>query len=225
MNHDRQLIFRGKGEAVPVFAITGFQQHRALRLQEPEYGLPIVGRENELAQIAEKISLCLKNQGQVIGITGEPGIGKSRLVAESIRFARMQKMVGYGGACQSDGTQVSYLVWKPIWSAFFDLDPETPLRRQVRSLEGEISDLAPDRQEALPLLGELLGLPLSQNDFTQALEPKHRRTALEALLLDCLRAKAREISEGGGGLLLVLEDVHWIDAASHDLLEGRAGYP
>jgi len=210
---------KGKGETVPVFAITGFQHHRVLRLQEPPYGLPMVGRETELTLIASKISITLSGQGQMVGITGEPGIGKSRLVAEAIHLARGQGLVGYGGACQSDGIQTPYLVWKPIWWAFFDLDPEAPLRRQVRSLEGEIDDLAPDRLEALPLLGELLGLPLPENDFTQALEPKHRRTALEALLLDCLRARAREISDGGGGLLLVLEDVHWIDSASHDLLE------
>jgi len=143
-------------------------------------------------------------------------LGKSRLVAEAIRLARTQGLEGYGGACQSDGTQTSYLVWKPIWWAFFDLDPEAPLRRQVHNLESEIEYLAPDRLGALPLLGELLGLSLQENDFTQALEPKHRRTALEALLLDCLRARARE---AGKGLLFVLEDLHWIDSASHDLLE------
>ena len=89
----------------------------------------------------------------------------------------------------------------------------------MRNLEGEVDDLAPDRLDALPLLGELLGLALPENNFTQALEPKHRHTALEALLLDCLRARAREAGEEGKGLLLVLEDLHWIDAASRELLE------
>jgi adenylate cyclase len=210
---------KGKAEPVPIFAITGLEQRRALRLQEPAYALPMVGREAELAIIADKISLVLSNHSQVVGITGDPGMGKSRLVAEAIHLARARGLVGYGGACQSDGVQTSYLVWKPIWWAFFDLDPEAPLRRQVRNLEGEVDDLAPDRMEALPLLGELLSLPLPENDFTQALEPKHRRTALEALLLDCLRARAREAARDGGGLLFVLEDVHWIDSASHDLLE------
>jgi adenylate cyclase len=213
------IRLKGKAEPIPVFAITGVQQHRAIRLQEPNYALPMVGREVELATIAEKVALALHNQGQVVGIIAEPGMGKSRLVAEAIRLARAKGLEGYGGACQSDGTQTPYLVWKPIWSAFFDLDPEAPLRRQVRNLEGEVDDLAPDRLDALPLLGELLGLALPENSFTQALEPKHRRTALEALLLDCLRARAHEAGEDGKGLLLVLEDLHWIDAASRDLLE------
>ena len=213
------IQLKGKAEPIPVFAVTGIQQQRAIRLQEPTYALPMVGREAELKIIAEKIELVLKSQGQVIGITAEPGMGKSRLVSEAIRLARAKGLEGYGGACQSDGTQTPYLVWKPIWSAFFDLDPEAPLRRQVRNLEGEVEDLAPERLEAVPLLGELLGLQIPENEFTQALEPKHRCTALEALLLDCLRARAGEAGEDGGGLLLVLEDLHWIDAAAGALLE------
>jgi adenylate cyclase len=213
------IPLKGKAEPVPVFAIAGIQKHRAIRLQEPAYALPMVGRENELASIAARIDLVLQNHGQVVGIKAEAGMGKSRLVAEAIRLARTKGMEGYGGACQSDGTQTPYLVWKPIWSGFFDLDPEAPLRRQVRNLEGEVEDLAPDRLEALPLLGEMLGLPLPENDFTQSLEPRHRCTALEALLLDCLRARAAEAGAEGKGLLLVLEDLHWIDAVSRDLLE------
>jgi adenylate cyclase len=213
------IALKGKAEPVPVFAITGLQKHRAIRLQEPAYALPMVGREKELAVFAEKIDLALKSHGQVVGIKAEAGLGKSRLVAEAIRLARTRGLEGYGGACQSDGTRSPYLVWKPIWSGFFDLDPEAPLRRQVRNLEGEVEDLAPDRLEALPLLGELLGLPLPENEFTQALEPRHRCTALEALLLDCLRARAAETAEEGQGLLLVLEDLHWIDPVSRDLLE------
>ena len=87
----------------------------------------MVGREAEMAVIASKMDLALHGQGQVVGITAEPGMGKSRLVAEVIHLARAKGLEGYGGACQSDGTQTPYLVWKPIWSAFFDLDPEAPL--------------------------------------------------------------------------------------------------
>jgi predicted ATPase len=62
-------------------------------------------------------------------------------------------------------------------------------------------------------------LNLPENDFTRNLEPQYRKSTLEALLIDCLRAAAREAQDDGSGLLLVLEDLHWIDALSHDLLE------
>jgi adenylate cyclase len=211
------ILLKGKAEPLPVFAVIGAQQRRAIRLQEPTYALPMVGRQATLHTITTKIDLVLQGQGQVVGIVAEAGLGKSRLVAEVIRAARRNGFVGYGGACQSDGMNTPYLVWKPIWSAFFDVDPELPLRKQLRHLEGEIEDRAPARVAALPLLGAVLGLPIPDNDFTQTLDPQTRKSALHILLEDCLKTAAREEP-----LLLVFEDLHWIDALSHDLLEDLA---
>ena len=167
--------------------------------------------------INDRLDLTLHGNSQVIGIVAEAGMGKSRLVAEVIRQARRKGFAGYGGACQSDAIHTPYQVWKSIWSAFFDVDPAAPLRKQIRLLEGEIEDRAPERVQALPLLGILLNLAIPDNEFTQTLEPKYRQSALNALLEDCLRAAAREEP-----LLIVLEDLHWIDAVSHDLFEELA---
>lgn len=208
------IRMKGKGEPQPVFAVTGVSHHRATRLPEPAYRLPMVGRQQELSSIDGKLKLALQGQGQVIGITAEAGMGKSRLVAEVIRLARKRGFVGYGGACQSSGTNTPYLVWRPIWQAFFDLDPEMPQRKQMRLLEGELDDRVPERVDSLPLLSLVLDLPLPENEFTQSLEPKDRKSALESLLEDCLKSAAAETP-----LLIVLEDLHWIDALSHDLLE------
>jgi predicted ATPase len=141
-------------------------------------------------------------------------MGKSRLAAEAIRLARKKGFVGFGGVCQSDSVNTPYQAWKSIWSAFFDVDPEMPLRKQIRWLENEIEDRAPERVEALPLLGVLLNMEIPDNDFTKTLEPKYRLSALKALLEDCLRAAAKDEP-----LLIIIEDLHWIDALSHDLLE------
>ena len=94
-----------------------------------------------------------------------------------------------------------------------------PLRKQVRALEGELRDRSPEQVDALPLFGAILGLPFADNDFTRALQPKDRKTQLETVLVECLQSAAREAGEEGGGLLLVLEDLHWIDPVSFDLLE------
>jgi adenylate cyclase len=213
------IVLKGKAQPVPVFAVLGTQQHRAIRLQEPTYALPMVGREHEMALLAEKLAAVLRGHGQIIGITAEAGMGKSRLVAEAIRLARRNKLIGYGGTCQLDGINTPYLVWQAIWNAFFDLEPALPLRKQIRSLEGELEDRAPDHLDALPLLGTILGLPLPDNDFTRALQPKDRKAQLETVLIKCLESAVREAAEDGGGLLLVLEDLHWIDPVSFDFLE------
>ncbi|HMB21930.1 MAG TPA: tetratricopeptide repeat protein [Anaerolineales bacterium] len=211
------LPLKGKAEPLPIFALTGERKQRAIRLQEPTYALPMVGREKELQIIEEKLDLAVHGQAQVIGVTAEAGLGKSRLVAEVIRLAHRKGFAGYGGACQSDGVHTPYLVWKSIWGAFFDVDPAAPLRKQLRLLEGEIEDRTPARVQAMPLLNSLLDLDIPDNDFTYTLAPQDRKGVLHALFEDCLRAEAQETP-----LLIVVEDAQWIDALSHDLLEALA---
>jgi adenylate cyclase len=77
----RSLIpLKGKVEPLPVFAVRGALRRRAVRLEEPTYVLPMVGRAAELVQ--------------VLGITAEAGMGKSRLVAEIVRLATRAGMSG-----------------------------------------------------------------------------------------------------------------------------------
>jgi adenylate cyclase len=171
------LPIKGKAEPLPVFAVAGERQQRAIRLQEPTYTLPMVGRQAELQIIADRLDMTLQGQSQIIGIVAEAGMGKSRLVAEVIRLARKRGFVGYGGACQSDALNTPYHAWKSITAAFFDVDPAARSRKQIRVLEGEIEDRAPERVDAMPLLGILLNLEIPDNDFTKTLEPQDRQNS------------------------------------------------
>jgi len=211
------LPMKGKAEPLPVFAVTGERQQRAVRLQEPNYSLPMVGRREEMQIINDRLNLATQGKGQVIGIVAEAGMGKSRLVAEVIRLARRKGFTGFGGACQSDGVHIPYLAWKAIWQAFFEIDPEMSPRKQLRLIEGDIEDRAPSRMNAMPLLSAVLDLNIPENDFTQNLEPQIRQSALHALLEDCLKSAAMDEP-----ILIVIEDLHWVDALSHELLQELA---
>jgi adenylate cyclase len=211
------LPMKGKAEPLPVFVVTGERRRRAMRLQEPSYALPMVGRVAELERVNAKLDAAAQGKGQVIGIVAEAGIGKSRLVAEIVRSARRKGFVGYGGACQSDAIHTPYQAWKSVWQAFFEIDPEHPSRKQMRMLEGEIEDRAPERLDAMPLLNVVLDLQIPDNDFTEHLEPKTRQSSLHALLEACLKGAARDEP-----ILVVLEDLHWTDALSLELLEQLA---
>lgn len=207
------LRLKGKADLLSIFTLAGTVPHRDMHLLEPRYALPMVGRVAELRLVEEKLRLARQGRGQIVGISGEAGVGKSRLVAEVIRLARESALAGYGGACQADGVNTLYLVWRSIWCALLDVDADAP----ARGLREKLEALAPDRIDALPLLGAVLGIALPDNDFTRVLEPQYRKSALEALLVDCLGAAARVRP-----LLLILEDLHWIDPASHDLLQSIA---
>jgi adenylate cyclase len=208
------LPMKGKAEPLLVFAVMGERNQRAVRLQEPNHLLPMVGRTEALRTVAEKLDHAMRGQAQVLNVVAEAGMGKSRLVSESIRIARKKGFICYGGACQSDALHTPYLPWKTVCGALFNIDPEASAKRQIRALEGEIDDLAPDRVQSAPLLGGLLSLDIPDNSFTCTLEPQFRKSALTALIEDCLRAAAKQ-----NPLLIVIEDVHWIDGISFELLE------
>nr|MBA3530617.1 tetratricopeptide repeat protein [Ardenticatenales bacterium] len=213
------LAVKGKQEPVARFALVERHDQQTLHLSEPTYALPMVGRVAERRLIEEKLEQVRHGRGQIVGITGEAGIGKSRLVAEVIGLAQRLGFVAYGGACQSYGTNTPYLLWQPIWRAFFGLDPEAPPAQQAEALAETLQALDPALSPRLPLLQAALNLPLPDNDLTRALDTRSRKELREAFLVDCLRARARAGQVEGRFLLLVLEDCHWLDPLSHDLLE------
>ncbi|HMA35009.1 MAG TPA: tetratricopeptide repeat protein, partial [Chloroflexia bacterium] len=169
------------------------------------------------------LAAAAAGHGQIAAITAEAGLGKSRLVAEVRRRAHAAGFVSYEGEGQATGTATPYLAWTPIWRAFFDLDPAADPAAQAARLERALAALDPALVPRLPLLGRVLGLPLADNALTSSFDPGLRKASLEALLLDCLRAWAAAPTPDTGvvrPLLLVLEDCHWLDPLSADLLEG-----
>ncbi|HLF27902.1 MAG TPA: tetratricopeptide repeat protein [Anaerolineae bacterium] len=210
---------KGKAEPVAVFDLVGVKERRAVRLQEPDYALPMVGRTAELALVEQQLNQVIQGHGRIVGITGEAGMGKSRLVAEIIRLSGQRHLIGYGGECLSYGTKSAYLVWQSIWRSFFGVDPAWELNQQVNVLTRQLRLLDPELVPRLPLLSTALNLRLPDNDLTRAFDAKLRKTSLEGLLVDCLRGRAKMTPT-----LLVLEDCQWLDPLSQDLLEvlGRA---
>ena len=210
---EQQVSLKGKQEPMSVFPLYGEQKQRPIHLSEPNYHTPIIGREAEQRLLAEKLTLAQQGQAQIVAIIGEAGLGKSRLAWQAAQLAFQQGFRSYGGACQSDGLNTPYLVWKQIWTSFFALDTTHTPAQQIHHLREQVRRYVPERENALPLLGRLLALPIPENSFTEGLEPKNRQTALHVLLEDCLKQASQEAP-----LLLLIEDLHWIDALSHELL-------
>lgn len=212
------LPLKGKGEPMLVFAVLGVQQQRAIGLQEPANSLPMVGRDAERAYLEQALRDAAQGQGRVIAVVAEAGMGKSRLLAEGVRLARRAGFQGFGASCLGSGLAEPYRLWHRVLQALFDLDPSQPQRRSIRQLSLQLEEHAPEHVDAWPVLGAALGIELPDNDFTRGLQAKDRKTLLETLLLRCLTGTAREAAEEGGGLLLVLEDLHAIDTLSLSLL-------
>jgi adenylate cyclase len=130
-----RMPIKGKTEPMTVFAVAGQRRKHAIHQEEPYYALPMLGRQAELTLIEAKLELALQGKGQVIGVTVEAGMGKSRLVAEVIRLAIQRGFIGYGGACEASGANTPYLVWKSIWQALFEVTTIAPTAEQIRQIE------------------------------------------------------------------------------------------
>ena len=193
------LTVKGKTEPVDVRALAEVRARTVRRRHA--HDMPLLGRDHELATLRERLALAQAGRGQVVGVAAEAGMGKSRLIHELLGAATLPR---YEGECQSYDANGSYGVWRPIWGAILGDDPE--------AIAANLARLDPALVARLPLLGPLLGIPIEDNDLTRPFDAKLRKTSLEAMLVDVLRAAADE------PLVLVLDDIHWIDPLSEDLL-------
>ena len=217
---------KGKALPIPIAGLLGRQQKPAASLAAAAQPLPLVGRIKELALIEAQVAAARAGQGRIVAVTGAAGMGKSRLVAEVIRRGATAGFAFFVGECESYAINTSYWVWQNIWRGLFALDADAPAAaqgtgdpavsahaQQIARLQTALRQINPTLVSRLPLLGRLFNLPIPDNDLTAAFDAKLRKTSLEALLVDCLRGLAARRP-----LLIVLEDMHWMDALSQDLL-------
>lgn len=210
------LRVKGKSEPLRVLQLCG-ERTEIGQAFEYEYQLPVVGRAQELAAIQLLIERAANGRGQVLVLSAEAGIGKSRLAYETLHRAVIAGFEDYRGECPSHGINNSYLVWHTIWRAFFGIENEAPLEMQIEQVESQLRAIQPHLVARAPLLGAALNLPIPENDLTRSLDARVRKQSLEGLLVECVRARTAEQP-----CAFLLEDCHWLDALSHDLLEALA---
>jgi predicted ATPase/class 3 adenylate cyclase len=205
--------FTPKGKSDPVtphalLGATGRAPVRAIR-----HRLPMFGRADDLAHLLARLDQSVSGEGRIVGIAAEAGVGKSRLVAELVRAARRRGELVVVGECQAAGATSAYFAWREIWRMLFGLSEDDPEEVQVARLEAELEAVDPALVARAPLLEPVVGLTLPDGELTASLDAKVRKTSLESLLVTFLRARAAHRP-----VVIVLEDCHWLDELSRDLL-------
>lgn len=199
-NYLGAIPVKGRVEPLPVSAAIGRQKTHLTAL----FNTPLVGREEFL----ETLHALLHAPGQILRLEGVAGVGKSHLAAV---FAEQVAASGWQtatGLCQSISQGTAYTPWRQLLLTLLGL-AELPEAAQIAQLREQVADANPTWETRLPLLGEVLGLPLPDNALTAGLDPKLRQQALSALVAEIVQTWAARQP-----LLLVLEDVHWLDEAS-----------
>ena len=182
-----------------------------------------IGRKQELDLMVQAYQKARAGSGQVVGIVGEAGVGKSRLLLEFRRSLSTGECTLLTGQCVQFGRNMAYLPLLDLLRSYFglnDLADETQARQRL--LE-KIKELDEHLLVHLPSFQSLLSLPV-ENDRYRNLEPKDKRE----LDFEALRAFWGQVSRHRP-LVLVVEDLHWMDKTSEQFLDlfigGLHGFP
>jgi hypothetical protein len=206
-----RLTLKGKDEPILAYRLLGVSHRRTgLRESNPAHTTPFVNRESELAILNNFLRQVESGCSQAIGVVGEPGIGKSRLLAEFRRELADGRITRVEGRCLSYGTAIPYLLVLDLLRSnceIVETDAPAAITEKVRSGLHEVG-MDPDQDS--PVLLHLLGIkdvgssPLLSNP--EAVKAK----TFEILHQLIIRGSKQR------PLVLVLEDLHWVDKISEE---------
>jgi class 3 adenylate cyclase/predicted ATPase len=208
------MPIKGLTASVEVFELVGASALRRRLQATAARGLTrFVGRETELASLQQALEQASAGHGQVVAIVGEAGVGKSRLVYEGVQAHHMQGWRVLESASVSYGKATPYFPVVDLLKRYAHVE-DTDEPRTVRAkVTGQIFTLDETLQETIPALLWLLDVLPDDTPF-RTLEPPQRRQRTLAALKRVLLHESQVQP-----LLLVFEDLHWIDAETQALLD------
>jgi ABC-type transport system substrate-binding protein/class 3 adenylate cyclase len=205
-----ELELKGKAELVTTFRVVGETEPEAVRES------PLVGRESELSSLVDALGRLEDGLGTIIVVTGEPGIGKSRLVAEA-RANAAGDVRFLAGQASSYTSQAAFWPVRDLlrgWLGVGVADPEGRVRLELKASLAAVLDGSADA--VYPFLASLLGLTLDGADAERLnglSRDSVQRQTFEAVTT-LLERLAQEHP-----LCLIFEDLHWADESTLALVE------
>ncbi len=239
------ISVKGKAKPVTIYRPGGKDR----MMVEPQgLDIDVVGREAEQTRLIDKLQALQQDlNGGIVIITGEAGIGKSRLVGDLLQQAKAMGLNSLVGAGNAIHHSTPYHAWRPIFKQLFGLDslPGDPATRrdhvlaQLSETEHPLPPLSiidetvttsneieveESWTRLAPLLKAVLALDWPENDITEQMTGQVRADNTHELLLNLLQQAARNGSAAGQPYLLVLEDAYLFDSASWALAALVARY-
>ena len=215
-----QVMSRGpvpvKGLAAPIeiFEVVGASPVRSRLHAAASRGLTrFVGRDAEIELLQQALGRAGEGHGQVVAVVGEPGVGKSRLVWEFTHSHRSQGWLVLETASVSYGKATTYFPVIELLRSYFCVEPRDDDRKMREKVTGKLLSLDRVLEPTLPVFLSLLDVPVEDAEWTKLDPSQRRRQTLEALKRLPLRESQVQ------PVLLVVEDLHWIDSETQAWLD------
>ncbi len=205
-----------KGLELPleVYEIVGASAVRSRLHAAAARGLTrFVGRDGELDQLRQALEHARTGHGQVVAVVGEPGVGKSRLYWEFTRSHRTQGWLIVESSSVSYGKATAFLPIIDLLRAYFQIEAGDEERKIREKVTGKLLSLDRALEPSLPALLWLLDVPIEDPQWQRLDPPQRRQRALDGVKGLLLRESQVQ------PLLVLCEDLHWIDAETQAQLD------
>ena len=186
--------------------------------------VPLIGRDTELVSMLQASAAALAGRGRVLALVGEAGAGKTRL-AEELFQRLVGSSVGPGqrgvpvfeiliSECQSYEQRIPYAAMRGPLRGLLSLGERSLSAPDLGDyLSARVRQLAPELERFAPLLGDVLGLPVEESALTASLTPEQRHDRLQDLVVALFHGLTHR-----DPLLVLIEDAHWADLPSQELM-------
>jgi predicted ATPase len=205
---------KGVEEPLNVYEVLGAGPLRTRLQVAARRGLTrFVGRQSELEQMQRAVQQAKAGHGQIVGVMGEPGVGKSRLFHEFVGAHSRAPLLVLQAYSVSHGKASPYLPVIELLKTYFQMQPQDEERTRREKVLGKVLGLDRSLEDTLPYLFALLGLEDSTSSLHQMDPQIRRRRTFEVLKRLFLRESLNQ------PLILIFEDLHWIDTETQGFLD------
>jgi len=205
------FALKGVSEPVRVYELAGLRRERSrIDVVLARSGARFVGRRTELGQLEQMLDEALAGHGQVVGVVGEPGVGKTRLCIELVRQCAARGAVLAQAHCPAYAASVALLPIRELLRSLFGVHEAEPSEASRKKVRRALLQLHRGFVDALPLVFDLLEI----GDGTQTPPAdEQRRGELAAFLRRLVQAQS-----AAAPLVLFVDDLHCINPAGDALL-------
>jgi len=172
-----------------------------------------VGRKNSMAALMNAYDKAKSGKGQIVGIVGEAGVGKSRLLRELRNHLDKDEIKYLEGQCLQYGGTIIYMPILDILRSFFNINHDDREYIIMKKIKETILTYNENFEHTIPAFHDILSLQVDNEDFLK-LEPSQKRERTFDAIRDLLISVSREKP-----LVLVVEDLHWIDDTSQAFID------
>ena len=204
--------FKEPAQKIPAQSNDQFQTHAPQNLLSSAGLTPFVGRKDSMTILNEIFEKACSGSGQVVGIQGEPGVGKSRLLMEFVRSLPLDEIFYLEGRCPHFGNNMAYMPILGMLKYYFNIKEGENESEVKKKIQDKSLKLDKELKNSIPFFQNLMSIKPDDKDF-EYLDPQTRRdNTFESIRGLFIKESQKR------PLVLAVEDLQWIDRASENFI-------